>query len=212
LHILDRSILKDYLATNWTTLNDLESADVCLRIGRQLGATGVILGTLDEENGQISLTIQIEGFGPVVKEADLFKVPDGRARFLSTEELQAMLFAPGPNYARKADEIPEEPGISKIGSGVGVPRCISCPGPEYSDAARTAKFSGTVILSIVVTTDGKATSIYVVKGAPFGLTAKAINAVQDWSFEPALKDGNPVPARLDVEITFTIDLSRYDQK
>jgi TonB family protein len=69
-----------------------------------------------------------------------------------------------------------------------------------------------VILSIVVTTDGKATSIYVVKGAPFGLTAKAIDAVQDWSFEPALKDHNPVPARLDVEITFHIDGNRYHEK
>jgi TonB family protein len=183
LHVLDRSILKDYLTTNWTTLKDLESADVCLQIGRQLGATGVILGTLYEENGQISLTIHIEGFGPVVKKADAFQVTDERARFLSTEELRAMFFAPGSNYARKADEIPEEPGIFKIGSGVGMPRCISCPSPNYSDAGRAAKFSGTVILSIVVTTDGKATSIYVVKGAPFGLSAKAIDAVQNWSFD-----------------------------
>jgi len=38
-----------------------------------MGATGVILGTLYEENGQISLTVHLEGFGPVAKEADIFQ-------------------------------------------------------------------------------------------------------------------------------------------
>jgi TonB family protein len=211
VHILDRSILKDYLTKNWTTLKDLESRDVCLQIGRQLGATGVILGTLYEENGQISLTIHLEGFGPADKEAELFWETDERTRFLLTQELHSVLFEPGPSYARKADEIPEEPGILKIGSGVGGPRCISCPSPSYSDAGLAAHFSGAVMLSIVVTTDGRATSIYVTKGAPFGLTAKAIAAVQDWSFEPALKDHHPVPARVDVEISFHIDVNRHDE-
>jgi TonB family protein len=62
-----------------------------------------------------------------------------------------------------------------------------------------------VLLSIVVTTEGKATSIYASKGAPFVLTTKAIKAVQDWRFEPALKDGKPVPARVQVETTFRLD-------
>jgi len=205
LNILDRKILKDYLAQNWTTLEDLRSHDVCLRIGRQMGATGIILGTLYEENGQISLTVHLEGFGPVAKEADIFQVTDERARFPVTEEMHAMLFEPGPNYARKADDIPEEPGVFKSGLGAGVPRCTSCPSPGYSDAARAAKFQGTVLLSIVVTTEGKATSIYVLKGVPFGLTTKAIEAVQDWRFEPALKDGKLVPVRVQVETTFHLD-------
>src|SRR6267143_3139373 len=205
LNILDRKILKDYLTTNWTTLEDLRSHEVCLRIGRQMGATGVILGTLYEENGQISLTVHLEGFGPVAKEADIFQVTDERARFPVTEEMHAMLFEPGPNYARKADDIPEEPGVFKSGLGAGWPICTSCASPVYSDAARAAKFQGTVVLSIVVTTVGKAASIFVLKGAPFGLTTKTIEAVQDWRFEPARKDGNPVPVRAQVEVAFRLN-------
>jgi len=202
LGIVDRRILKDYLTTNWTPLEDLQSREVCLRIGRQMGATGVILGTVDEENGQIRLTVHLEGFGPVAKAADIFQVADERARFPETEELRAMLFEPGPNYARKANDIPEEPGVFKSGLGVGVPRCASCPSPDYSDAARAAKFQGTVLLSIVVTAEGKASSICVLQGAPFGLTAKAVEAVQNWRFEPALKDGTPVSVRTQIETTF----------
>src|SRR5205807_5859477 len=205
LNILDRKILKDYLTTNWVTLEDLRSRDVCLRIGRQMGATGVILGTLYEENGQISLTVHLEGFGPVAKKADIFQVTDETARFPVTEEMRAMLFEPGPNYARKAHDIPEEPGVFKSGLGAGWPICTGCASPVYSDAARAAKFQGTVVLSIVVTTEGKATSIYVLKGAPFGLTTKTIEAVQDWRFEPALKDGNPVPVRAQVEVAFRLN-------
>jgi TonB family protein len=204
LSILDRKLLKDYLTTNWMTLEDLQTRDVCLRIGRQIGATGVILGTLFQENGQISLTVHLEGFGPVAKEADIFQVTDERTRFLETEEMRAMLFEPGPSYARKADDIPEEPGVFKGDLGAGVPRCTSCPSPGYSDAARAAKFQGTVLLSIVVTTEGKASSIYVLKGAPFGLTTKAVEAVQDWRFEPAMKDGNPVSVRTQIETTFRL--------
>src|SRR3989475_4768476 len=206
LNILDRKILKDYLTTNWTTLEDLQSRDVCLWIARQLRATGVILGTLYEENGQISLTVHLEGFGPVAKEEDIFQVTDETARFPVTEEMHAMLFERGPNYARKADDIPEEPGVFKTGLGAGWPMCTSCASsPVYSDAARAAKFQGTVVLSIVVTTEGKATSIYVLKGAPFGLTTRTIEAVQDWRFEPARKDGNPVPVRAQVEVTFRLN-------
>ena len=59
MKILDRKILKDYLTKEWTTLEDLQSKEVCLRIGRQMGATGVILGTLYEENGFLSISRRI---------------------------------------------------------------------------------------------------------------------------------------------------------
>jgi len=41
---------------------------------------------------------------------------------------------------------------------------------------------GTLHLSVVVTAEGKAASIYVLKGAPFGLTASAIRAAESWDF------------------------------
>lgn len=203
LRILDRRILKDYLIKEWTTLEDLQSSEVCLRIGRQLGAAGVILGTLYEENGQISLTVHVAGFGRVKKEADVFQATDEKGRFSLTEDMHAMLIQPGPNYARTADEIPEEPGIARSGSpGVTLPSCTQCQPPDYSDAARTAKFQGTVNLSILVTAQGDVTSIYVLKGAPFGLTAKAIEATHNWRFKPGQKDGKPIPVRVVAESTF----------
>src|SRR5215469_6639484 len=64
IHILDRKVLKDYLFENWTGLEDLKSNEICLEVAGQLGATGAILGTLTEKNGNVNLTLRLEGFGP----------------------------------------------------------------------------------------------------------------------------------------------------
>lgn len=201
--VLGRKTLSEYLVQNWTTLEDLQSTDVCFQIGRQIGASGVILGTMQEENGKLYLTLHLEGFGPPPNAKDIFEETDDRIRFPLTDELHALLFEPGPNYGRKPDQIPEEPGIYKAGvNGVGVPTCLYCPQTGYSDVARAAKHQGNVTLSIVVTAQGEVTSIYVIKAAPFGLTTGAIEDAKHWRLEPGKKDGKPVSVRVEIECTF----------
>jgi len=201
--VLGRKRLSEYLVQNWTTLEDLRSTDVFFQIGRQIGASGVILGTMQEENGKLYLTLHLVGFCPSPNPKDIFEATDDRIRFSSTDELHALLFEPGPNYTRKPDQIPEEPGIFKAGiSGVSSPNCLYCPQPSYSDVARAAKYQGTVILSVVVTAEGEVTSIYVLKAAPFGLTTDAIKDAKYWRMEPGKKDGKPVSVRVEIESTF----------
>jgi hypothetical protein len=148
---LDRRILKDYLSREWTTLEDLSCNDICLRIGRELRATGVNTGSLSQENGLIALRVHLEGFGP-----DKFSDNDELARLTAAEQTKDMLFQRGPNYARADEDLPDEPGILKAGiDGAGFPKCLRCPDPQYSHAARAAKAQGTVHLSVVVTAEGK---------------------------------------------------------
>jgi TonB family protein len=205
MKVLDRRTLKNYLTENWTTLEDLHSYDVCFRVARQLGATGAVLGALVETEGRIDLTLHLEGFGPKEKGDDLFAWRDRTVSFSPTEDLNTTLFQPGPNYARSAEEIPEEPGTFRFGAnGVTPPQCIYCPDPGYSDAARAAEFQGKAQLSVLVTPEGLVTSIYVLKGAPFGLTAQAIKAAKNWRFAPGRKGGTAVPVRVVVEIAFSL--------
>lgn len=204
-HILDRKVLKDYLFENWTALEDFKSDEICLAVARQLGATGAILGTLTEKNGSVNLTLRLEGFGPVERQDDIFALRDRTVLFPLTEELRSALYHPGPNYTRSADQIPEEPGVFGAGiNGATQPKCMYCPNPDYSDTARTAKMQASVILSVLVTAEGQVAGVYVLKGAPFGLTALAIKATRNWRMEPAQKDGKPVSARTNVEIVFRL--------
>lgn len=165
--ILDRKTLRNYLVENWTTLEDLRSNEICLGLAQQLGATGAILGTLNERVGAIELTLHLEGFGPKEEEDDVFPWRDRTVSFPMSEDLHTRLFKPGPNYSRKADEVPEEPGVFQAGiNGVASPQCGYCPNADYPEAARTAKAEGKVVLSVVVTAEGQVGRIYVLKGRP----------------------------------------------
>ncbi len=93
-------------------------------------------------------------------------------------------------------------GIFKIGHGVRAPHVISQHNPEFSDVARMAKYQGTVALSLIVDKDGVPNNIRITQPLGYGLDAKAVEAVQSWKFDPAEKDGQPVPVEIAVEVDF----------
>ena len=88
--------------------------------------------------------------------------------------------------------------------GVKPPRGISMPQPEYSEQARRKKISGTVLVMMIVRPDGTVRDVKIKKSLEKSLDQQAIAAVQTWTFQPATKDGQPVAARVDSEVTFRI--------
>jgi TonB family protein len=87
--------------------------------------------------------------------------------------------------------------------GYGIPACLYCPNPQFSDEAVKAKYQGTVTLVAIITPDGRATDIHVVKGLGLGLDEKAIEAVRTWRFRPATgPDGRPAAVRQIIEAVF----------
>ena len=93
-------------------------------------------------------------------------------------------------------------GVFKVGGGISAPQAVSTPDPEYTEEARVAKTQGTCILWLIVDEKGQPRNIRVVRGLGYGLDAKAIQAVQQWRFQPALKDGKPVNVQISVEVGF----------
>jgi TonB family protein len=88
-------------------------------------------------------------------------------------------------------------------NGVGSPQCIYCPQPEYSDEARKAKYQGTVLLDVIVTSDGRVLNPRVLKGPGLGLEEKAIAQVLKWKMRPAVgPNGKPVTCQVNIEVTF----------
>ncbi len=60
----------------------------------------------------------------------------------------------------------------------------------------------TVILLITVTAEAKVTDIVVEHSASADFDAAAVEAVQDWVFEPATQGGEPVASRIRVAVHF----------
>jgi protein TonB len=109
----------------------------------------------------------------------------------------------GPGYGPG-----EMPGISETGAitGKGVTRPIKISGsePEYSEEARKAKLQGTVMLQIVVDSEGRPQNIKVVKSLGLGLDERAIETVRTWRFRPGTSNGKPVPTLAVIEVYFRL--------
>jgi len=107
--------------------------------------------------------------------------------------------------ARSGEPLPEpKGGFARAGvRGVGVPTCTYCPIPNYTDKAKAAGIQGTVVLQAVITREGRAVNISVIRGPGMGLEEKAIEAVRSWKFRPAIgSDGHPVATLVPIEVTF----------
>jgi TonB family protein len=94
--------------------------------------------------------------------------------------------------------------IYKVGPGVTPPKVLTKVEPKYTPEARDAKIAGSVLLKVVVTAEGKADEIEVVRGLDSGLDQKAIEALSQWTFQPATKDGVAVAVYATIEVNFRL--------
>lgn len=83
------------------------------------------------------------------------------------------------------------------------PRLLRRVEPVYPPEAFAKKIQGTVEVEIVIDAAGHVAHTRVVRGVP-QLDAAAENAVRQWLFSPALKDGRAVATRAMAPVKFTI--------
>jgi TonB family protein len=76
--------------------------------------------------------------------------------------------------------------------------------PEYTEEARAAMFQGTVLLAVVITPEGRADNIRVQRSLGLGLDEKAIEAVRQWTFDPATMGGQPIAVSATIEVNFRL--------
>jgi len=94
--------------------------------------------------------------------------------------------------------------VYKIGGEISAPVLLSKVEPDYSQDARAAKYQGSVLLYAEVGVDGSAHNIRVSRGLGLGLNEKAIQAIRQWKFKPAGKDGQPVRVGVNIEVNFRL--------
>jgi len=117
---------------------------------------------------------------------------------LSVAAALVCVIPPSPLLCQNEKPLPSGPG------GITPPRAIYSPCPAYDDASRKAKIEGTVRLKIIVMRDGQIKDPKVVNSLSEALDKRSIDAVSQWKFEPATKDGKPVATQFDVECTFKL--------
>ena len=94
--------------------------------------------------------------------------------------------------------------VYRIGRGVSAPVPLQRTEPDYSEEARAARLQGTLVVTVVVGTDGLAHDVRVVQGLGLGLDENALEAIGQWQFKPGVKDGQPVKVAATIEVNFRL--------
>jgi protein TonB len=98
---------------------------------------------------------------------------------------------------------PKEP--YKVGGSVSSPKIVYKVEPQYTEEALRARREGSVLVQLVVTRDGMPSDVHEIQQhVGFGLDEKAIEAVQQFRFEPGKKNGEPVAVQLAIYVNFRL--------
>jgi TonB family protein len=75
---------------------------------------------------------------------------------------------------------------------------------SYTEEARQQRVQGSVVLNVLFGADGRIQDIRTLHGLPHGLTESAIAAAHRIRFRPAVRNGQPVGVRLNIEFNFAL--------
>ncbi len=97
-------------------------------------------------------------------------------------------------------------GAFRPGSGITLPTVLREVKPAYTADAMRAKVQGSVWLECIVMPDGSVGDVKVTRSLDpiFGLDQEAIKAAKMWRFRPGMRQGDPVPVIITIELTFTL--------
>jgi protein TonB len=114
---------------------------------------------------------------------------------------------PSPCPAKFNDDIETAAIANPAASDITQPRPTHIPELHLTDAARKelhkrGHFNAVVVVKILVDDRGIPGDVCLVKGAGFGLNAESAKAAREYRFQPATKDGKPIPTRIMMEMNF----------
>jgi len=106
--------------------------------------------------------------------------------------------------AAKSDYRPADPNVLRQNTVDKKAALVSRFEPESNEWAQASGVAGMALYHTVIGADGKPGEIAVARPIGFGLDENAVAAIRKATFEPAVKDGKPVPVLLDLVVQFRI--------
>jgi hypothetical protein len=113
--------------------------------------------------------------------------------------------------AHQTDYRPADPAIYRQNTVDQKAKLLSPLDAPSNEFAQTGGVAGMALYHAVIGVDGKPQEIVVGRPIGFGLDENAADTIRKASFQPAIKDGKPVPVMLDLVIEFRIYSKRTNQ-
>jgi protein TonB len=95
-------------------------------------------------------------------------------------------------------------GPFRPGSGIAAPRLLREVKADYTEDARRRGIEGEVVMEIVVRRDGSVGDAKILRRLGAGLDERAVQAVRQWRFAPATRQGSPVDVLVEVSVEFRL--------
>jgi TonB family protein len=95
-------------------------------------------------------------------------------------------------------------GAAISGPGVVGPKAVYRPIADYAQSALKDRITGEVFMEAVVDENGRVQSVRVTRSLRADLDDRAVATLKTWRSEPARKDGQALPARIIVTMTFNL--------
>ena len=191
--VLDRQLLFALLQKEKIAAADLMVPENIRRVGATLGADALLIGRLELTGARDKTGVSLSLAGMAADQAlaaEKYQV-DHTPEFLG-------YFPPSSDLMGTQFYFPGYDGITE-------PECMKCPNPSYTDEARKQHFQGTVVYSVLVTTEGKIAELKLLQSAGHGLDEATAAILKTWQLKPAVgPSGQPVPVRVAVETTFRL--------
>jgi TonB family protein len=177
----------------------LETPYDVARVARAAAVLKQLLAEHGHPNAIVTVSTQSIPPGAIAIQFNVKEGPKGTAATPNAAPASGPA-VPAPSAPQQYSGVP----VRKIGGGVTEPELIHKTDPEFSAEAKKAKFNGIVLVNLIVDAKGRPQNVHVLRGVGMGLDEKAIKAVKQYKFKPAMEGGKPVPVGLNVEINFQI--------
>jgi len=105
----------------------------------------------------------------------------------------------------KTEEVEEMvKGAVRAKDQIAPPKLIKKVDPVYPEEARAEGVQGVVILEVMTDTKGKVAKVKILKSESSLLNKAAVDAVEQWEYEPLILEGKPTPVIFTITVAFRL--------
>jgi protein TonB len=117
---------------------------------------------------------------------------------------EAQIATPPPAVKAPPAEEPKKPVRVPITSSLAQSNLVYRVEPVYPPIARTTRTQGKVVVTAIISKDGRITQLQLVEGHPL-LVEAALTAIRQWRYKPAMLTGEPVEVVTRIEVNFILN-------
>lgn len=167
-----------------------------------LGKAAYFAESFEDAQAKFRAVLSLDGQHPLASE--YLSLLDERIALVATAKQDEPVTSPVAGSATPPPAEPVEEPIYHVTGQIVAPVLLSRVSPTYPISARRSGVEGTVVATLVVGVDGTVTDARIIRGVSPDIDRETLDAVRQWTYQPALMDERPVSVYSVVQLSFSL--------